>query len=433
MVRANDGSSHDLDPSGGAGGAAADAKPLLLPFKWQACLPITRVSRKGAGARRVRLTTMTLAFTAGAAPDSGGAASGTRRALWAMLRHTCTAAALAHAAFLLLFANLGLPLLVWTNVASIALFIGSRALLLQRQNTIAVSLIAGEVVLHAALASGLIGWDSGFHYYVLTLIGPLAVGMNGTTVSKLARLLAFGVGYAALDAWTRQAPPVYGLEPILLDSIRYFNIAGMLAIMAFVSLSYYRLVASAELALRTLASTDPLTGLHNRRRLLEIVRATRNAGPTAPGLFLLLCDIDHFKQVNDKLGHEMGDLVLERVAGALRAAVRTTDSVARWGGEEFVVLLPGADCVKAMSTAERILLAVAALSLHDPSLTSAPAANSHRMIPITITMTIGVARVDTADSVEAAIARADAALYRGKAGGRNRVVADDEATSLAFA
>lgn len=373
---------------------------------------------------------MTVAFTAGAAPASSSSASGTRRALWAMLRHACNAAALVHVAFLLLFANLGLPLLVWANAASIVLFIGSRALLLQRRNTIAVSLIASEVVLHATLASSLIGWDSGFHYYLLTLIGPLAVGMNGTTISKLARLLVFGVGYAALDAWTRQVPPVYGLEPILLDSIRYLNVAGMTAIMAFVSLAYYRLVASAELALRTLASTDPLTGLHNRRRLLDIVRATRRAGPPAPGLFLLMCDIDHFKQVNDDHGHEMGDLVLERVAGAIRAAVRTTDSVARWGGEEFVVLLPGADRVKAISTAERILAAVAALSLHDRSLTSAPATNPLPMIPITLT--IGVARVDTAESIEAAIARADAALYRGKARGRNRVVVDDDATSSAL-
>jgi diguanylate cyclase (GGDEF)-like protein len=334
---------------------------------------------------------------------------------------------------LLLFAYLGLSLLVCANIASIALFVGSRALLLQHRNLVAMSLIVGEVVLHASVASGLLGWDSGFHYYLLTLVGPLAVGMKGSTVSKIVRLLAFGAGYVALDAWTRQVPPVYRLEPMLLDAIRYFNVAGMLAIMAFVSLTYYRLVASAERALRTLASTDPLTGLHNRRHLLEIVRATRRSEPAAHGLFLLLCDIDHFKQVNDDHGHEMGDLVLERVAAAISATVRTSDSVARWGGEEFVVLLPGANFVSAMQTGERIRGAVSALSLHPPSLPSTMAPPAGPQLPIPVTITIGVACVDPADTIDAAIARADAALYRGKAAGRDRVVADGGEATPSFA
>lgn len=341
-----------------------------------------------------------------------------------MLRQACSAAALTHVMFLLLFANLGLSLLVGANIASIALFLGSRKLLLQRRNTIAVSLIAGEVVLHASAASALLGWDSGFHYYLLALVGPLAVGMNGTTISKLLRLLTFGAGYACLDAWTRQVPPLYRLEPVLLDSIRYFNIAGMLAIMAFVALTYYQLVASAERALRILASTDPLTGLHNRRHMLEIVRATRRAAPAVPDPFLLLCDIDHFKQINDHHGHEMGDVVLERVAAAIKAAVRTTDSVARWGGEEFVVLLPGADLDSAMQTGERIRCAVAVLSMGTPAM---PLPQTQH-VAMRVTITIGVARVDPADTIDAAIARADSALYRGKAAGRDQVVVDGDAS-----
>ena len=375
---------------------------------------------------------MKLALTSGAPADSSGRTPGERSALWTMLRQACNVAALTHVVFLLLFAKLGLPLLVWANIASIALFICSRALLLQRRNAVAVSLIAGEVVLHATLASGLLGWDSGFHYYLLALVGPLAVGSK-TRLGKFFRLPALGIGYVALDAWTRHVSPLYRLEPVLLDSIRYVNLLGMLAIMSFVSLSYYRLVTTAERAMRTLASTDPLTGLHNRRRLLELVRDTCRAGPAGPGQFLLLCDIDHFKQVNDHHGHEMGDLVLKRVAGAVAAAVRTTDSVARWGGEEFVVLLPGADLISAMQTGERIRCAVSALSLQRPSLPAQQAqpAVSHLAIPVT--MTIGVARVDPHDTIDAAIARADAALFRGKAAGRDRVVAEDEAAARSFA
>lgn len=374
-------------------------------------------------------------MTVGAAPNFGGRTGGARRALWTMLRQTCNAAALAHGVFLLLFASFGLPLLVWANIVSIALFIGSQALLLQRRNAIAMVLIVGEVVLHAVVASGLLGWDSGFHYYLLTIVGPLMVWMKGSTVSKFARLLAFGAAYAALDAWTRQVPPVYRLEPLLLDSIRYFNVGGMLAIMAFVSLTYCRLVTSAERALQTLASTDPLTGLHNRRHLLEIGRAARAGGPAAPGLCVLLCDIDHFKHVNDHQGHEMGDLVLQRVADAVSAAVRTTDSVARWGGEEFVVLLPDSDLASAMRTGERIRCAVAALSLHRSGLPppTPSAAGAQLPIPVTVTITIGVAHVDPAETIDAAIARADSALYRGKAAGRDRVVADSDAPAPSLA
>jgi diguanylate cyclase (GGDEF)-like protein len=337
---------------------------------------------------------MTQDATARAAAGSGRRGGSARRALWTTLRTVCIAAALAHLAFLILFAGLGLPLLSGANVASIALFIGTRALLLRRRNTLAISLIVGEVAMHATVASVLLGWDGGFHYYLLTLVGPLLVGMNGTTASKVARVVAFGAGYAALDRWTSHSAPIYRLEPWLLDSIRYANIAGMLAIMTFVSMTYYRLVVTAESALRRLASTDPLTGLHNRRRLLEIVRATRGTGPGAPGMFVLLCDIDHFKLVNDRHGHDTGDRVLQRVADAIAAAVRATDSVARWGGEEFVVLLAGADPASAMQTGERIRSAVASLSVQRAG--SAPQAMQVAEDDVPVTITIGVSRLGPA-------------------------------------
>ncbi|MBC7841121.1 MAG: diguanylate cyclase [Gemmatimonadaceae bacterium] len=370
---------------------------------------------------------------AGATQVSDGETRTARRALWTMLHQACIAAALAHFVFLLLFAYMGLTLLVWANIGGVVLFICSGLLLLRRRNAVAMALVVGEILLHASLASALLGWESGFHYYLLTLAGPLVVGAGGTTMNKLARLLALGVAYAALDAWTRQVQPVYRLDPGMLASIRYLNIAGMLAIIGFVSLTYARLMASAEGALQTLARTDALTGLHNRRHLLEIVRTTRSAGADGPGLYVLLCDVDHFKKVNDTNGHEMGDLVLQRVADAVTTTVRTTDSVARWGGEEFIVLLPGAGRVGAMQMAERIRGAVAALSLHGHLLHADARQAGGSLASIRLTITIGVARVEPAETIDAAIARADAALYRGKAAGRNRVVDAGDAAIPSFA
>lgn len=315
-------------------------------------------------------------------------------------------------------------MLVWLNVASVALYIVSGALLLRRRNSLAMLLVFGEVVVHAVTASLLLGWDTGFHYYLLTMIGPLAVGMKGKTLGKLVRLLAFGVLYSALDWWTRQVPSTYQLEPIVVDVIRLANIAGMFAVTGLVALTYAGMISATEGTLQTLASTDPLTGLNNRRHFLELVRSVRAEGLSRANLYVLLCDIDRFKEVNDRHGHEAGDLVLEKVAGAIKGAVRTEDSVARWGGEEFVVLMPSIDLACALQTAERIRCGVEGLKIHPPGVSGSGSSADELRLPIPLTITIGVARVEPANTIHEAIARADDALYHGKAAGRNQVIAD---------
>ena len=164
--------------------------------------------------------------------------------------------------------------------------------------------------------------------------------------------------------------------------------------------------------------TDVLTGWHNRRYLIErlgeeLARARREASQLA----CLMLDIDHFKRVNDTWGHAAGDTVLTELANRIQGQVRQSDVAARYGGEEFVILLPGTDTVSAKRLAERILRAIAA----DPvELDSGES--------ISTTASIGIAAVDPAredgdpEATGAALlARADTALYRAKAGGRNRV------------
>ena len=175
-----------------------------------------------------------------------------------------------------------------------------------------------------------------------------------------------------------------------------------------------RLAAAAsavELAeLAALAYTDCLTGLANRRALLsaarrEIARMQRTGRPAC----VVLVDIDHFKAVNDRYGHAAGDAMLKLTAETLAAHTRSTDTVARWGGEEFVLLLPETDLAAAQVVAEKCRLAVSAQK--------SARTGFHR--PVTITL--GVSLIYPGDTSEAAIARADAALYEGKASGRNRV------------
>lgn len=160
-----------------------------------------------------------------------------------------------------------------------------------------------------------------------------------------------------------------------------------------------------EQALRRAAHQDKLTGLHNRRYGEQLLHSA--CGQARDGqLSILVCDIDHFKQVNDRFGHAAGDRVLRLVAGALRGAVRSNDPVIRWGGEEFLILLERCSQDRALALAQRVRSLVEALQ--DPEVG-------------TVTVSVGVAGFAQAESAEQFFARADAALYAAKDKGRNRV------------
>lgn len=160
----------------------------------------------------------------------------------------------------------------------------------------------------------------------------------------------------------------------------------------------------AEVArLARLAHRDPLTGTLNRRGL-ELVF------PEDPGLLTIaIGDVDHFKTVNDSHGHAMGDLVLQQVALHLGAIVRNADAVVRYGGEEFVLVLPGVDAAVGLRVAERCRMMIASTPVE---------LDGHA---IAITISFGVAERRAGEPRDAVIARADGALYLAKQGGRNRV------------
>jgi diguanylate cyclase (GGDEF)-like protein len=161
-------------------------------------------------------------------------------------------------------------------------------------------------------------------------------------------------------------------------------------------------------ALQHLAATDPLTGVANRRGgekhiSNEISRAKREKKP----LSCILLDLDRFKQVNDTFGHQAGDQLLRDVANLLRRTVRAYDIVVRWGGEEFLLVLPGVDLDVARLLAERVRAAIEAM-------------DTHGIGPVTISA--GVAKFENDYDFGATLKTADRRLYQAKAGGRNRVV-----------
>ncbi len=170
--------------------------------------------------------------------------------------------------------------------------------------------------------------------------------------------------------------------------------------------------ALAHDRLERLAAVDPLTDAYNRRFGLarlreEFSRAVRAENP----LGVLMLDLDHFKAVNDTYGHLVGDRVLRAVAAACRRVVREGDVLVRYGGEEFLVLLPGAGPEDVRQVGERIRRAVAETSVEDGDLR------------VGVTVSLGGATYrETSDSTDSLVALADGALYEAKEAGRDRLV-----------
>ncbi len=161
--------------------------------------------------------------------------------------------------------------------------------------------------------------------------------------------------------------------------------------------------------IQTLATRDTLTGLLNRRAAQdELRRAVGQARRTGRPLTVALADLDHFKQVNDGFGHQAGDRVLQAFAQAAGHALRASDSVARWGGEEFLFVLPDTDEAQACNSLNRLRLTYAGLAID-----GLPSDHAH-------SFSAGVALCTGPDDIDGAIERADRAMYDAKLAGRGR-------------
>ncbi len=200
---------------------------------------------------------------------------------------------------------------------------------------------------------------------------------------------------------------------------RLYTILGVLflAISLFFAYSFYRSqkinakIKIMNKKLEELSRKDPLTKLSNRRDVTEkikyeIVRAQRKG----EAITFLMCDLDHFKQINDKYGHDAGDFVLVGFANILRTTLRKQDLIARWGGEEFLIVLPETNGENGFLVAEKIRKRVKASVL------------TYHNSEIKISVTIGVSEYEEGMPMETIIKRADMALYIGKSKGRNQTV-----------
>jgi diguanylate cyclase (GGDEF)-like protein len=224
--------------------------------------------------------------------------------------------------------------------------------------------------------------------------------------------------------------PVFTLFPIIsFLLLAYYALQGNFTVSTFITLvlstmliffTYYLMSISItatrrQQELELISNTDSLTGISNRRHIErrikeEFKRYQKNGMEFA----VIIADIDFFKNINDRFGHDCGDKILIEIVKDISRSVRSNDTVARWGGEEFLILMPATNGDDAVKSAERVRTAIfqRGYSFGDDS--------------ISVTITLGVAVINPMDAISDIIKKADIALYHGKQNGRNCVVMYDD-------
>jgi len=315
-----------------------------------------------------------------------------------------------HGLFLLLFIILHIPVLIAAHAVS--LFICTLALLLLRSGSfkkIAI-LVWIDLAGQALISSEVLGWQSGFLLYLFLLI-PITFLYDIASPAKRALLVEFALAcYLLLDHLFFEQPPIVVVHPLIALVIRYMNVLiffGGLSYLLHFHISYWQ---EYKKPLHLEPEADQLTGLHNRQAmLLKIDEILSSVSIHKQHMSLIVADIDNFKILNERYGHNTGDAMLVYVAQILHDAIRHNDRASRWGGGEFLVLLPGGSLQSAEQIAQRV----------QEKLQSKPLQSEGKTIPVF--MTLGIAELLPDEDFNQCLKRADMALRRGKENGRNRI------------
>ncbi|PKM94358.1 MAG: hypothetical protein CVU84_09800 [Firmicutes bacterium HGW-Firmicutes-1] len=325
---------------------------------------------------------------------------------------------LLHLSFAIIFHLLDIHILARINYVSI--FIYSFCVFINRKayHNLALLTALFEVVVHSVIATLLLGWSVGFHYYILC-IGSLS--FYATTIKihlKIAVSVFLLITYILLSYLTDGIAGPYTLNVTHSALFNYFNIICSFSVFTFMAYLYSHSVGKVEYALRKEnvvlgvdANTDVLTGILNRRYIMKVIEERiRDYQKNNESFVLVMSDIDDFKSLNDKYGHECGDIVLSAVAAFFLKNLRKDDLISRWGGEEFLILLPKTTISEGEAVVEKIR---ERLSNHTIL---------YQREEIRITMTFGICEFYENMSFSDLINIADQRLYKGKNQGKNCVV-----------
>ena len=255
--------------------------------------------------------------------------------------------------------------------------------------------------------------------FLLIAIVPMLFGILALSTRQfiMVGLWFCGLyGLLLLGLWVYR-PHVLNSELEILQTVAFLLVMAEITVIGgFISglrgklRQRNRELGAAMEQIRELVNVDSLTGVYNRRRLFEVIHEESSRYSRSPGSFsICLLDIDHFKQVNDTYGHQAGDIILKAVAQGVAGDLRTIDCFGRYGGEEFLIVLPQTPLDGARIKAERVLARVASLKF--------PLIGDD----FQVTVSIGVAEYHNDETTDDTLQRADKALYEAKDAGRNVV------------
>lgn len=280
----------------------------------------------------------------------------------------------------------------------------------------AIDLITTEIVGFTTIGVYSLGWESGFQTLLMPLIAFVMLNHRLRTRRTVLEALALVALYVGLYRFS-VGRELTITSPAVIEFVLYLNIGIVFAALCIVSYYFRKASITAEKRMEALATTDPLTGLANRIKLWDALEKARlRAELEQAPLVVALADVDHFKAINDTHGHDVGDAALREIALLLGKTLRENDLVGRWGGEEFLCLLPDTSLEAGLAVTERVRAAIETARVRSSDL------------ELAVTITMGVAGLGAGESLAQCIKRADGALYRGKRSGRNRVVAADRAS-----
>jgi diguanylate cyclase (GGDEF)-like protein len=313
----------------------------------------------------------------------------------------------AHFVFIFLFAYLDQPILAWINILSVSAWLVTFWFNRIRRHDISILIMSVEVFCHAFLATSLLGVGAGFQYYLwpiaLLLMVIPSLSITWSTIIAFFHITTFTLLTMFCQAKVESLASYYPLLFIL-------NIAGAsipFIATAAISRSAY---ANQYFLMAELAEKDELTKLFNRRFGLEALSFyIKQKGENKVPFCISLVDVDHFKRVNDQLGHSKGDEILVKISNYLSKSMRETDISCRWGGEEFLFIFPNVELAQIQQRIETICKEMP----------------NHVLVDgwdKAISCSFGLIQVEVNETAEGALNRVDDTLYQAKENGRYQVV-----------
>jgi len=268
-----------------------------------------------------------------------------------------------------------------------------------------------ELIIHATVATYYLGLASGFQYYMYVLVFLPFFTSSYTPYVRFLRIIVTILVAILLEIWGKQNQPYIPLNESILYLLHMGNLFIFLFIMSVLSYLYTQSSEEDNNKLLNQNNLDYLTKLYNRRYVIRAsekqIKLLHEKGTSFAALMI---DIDYFKNINDTYGHACGDTVLIHLSKLLKMSLRTSAIVSRWGGEEFLILLPGTIDTQALKIiAERLRISIEESTLYCSDK------------KICTTVTLGGSIAHKSEDFNTLLIRVDKALYQGKERGRNQV------------